>query len=168
VNVPFLLHTVSSFSKETLARTSHLVLQGLQSCVNEPGPLRSEIMTSPDFWAILRALAGKADSAAMVFVILETGTTGSPPAIMADNYVATISLLNEFASVAGRATTSEQKGDSRQRKPRTPKREATQNEVVSRGVKAISLIYDMTARIPQLMKQSHLESNEGQYPASIS
>lgn len=36
------------------------------------------------------------------------------------------------------------------------------NAVVSRGVKAINMIYNMTSRIPHLMKQSHLESNEGE------
>lgn len=35
------------------------------------------------------------------------------------------------------------------------------NAVVSRGVKAINLIHNMTSRIPHLMKQSHLEASEG-------
>lgn len=33
--------------------------------------------------------------------------------------------------------------------------------MVSRGVKAVNLISSMTARIPHLMKQSHLENSEG-------
>jgi len=118
-------------------------------------------MTSPDFWAILRALSARADSAAVVFDILQKGTTGSPTAIMADNYVATISLLNEFATFAGRATASDQRNDNGSRKSRTPKRDVAENEVIARGIKAITLVYDMTARIPHLMKQSHLESSEG-------
>jgi brefeldin A-resistance guanine nucleotide exchange factor 1 len=121
-------------------------------------------MTSPDFWAILRALSARSDSAAATFEILENGTAGTPPAIMADNYEAAISLLNDFATYAGRAILAEQKGDPRPRKPRTSKRESSQNELVARGVKAITLIYDMTARIPHLMKQSHLESSEGKCP----
>lgn len=161
MNVPFLLHTISSFSKETLAKTSQLVLQGLRACVDEPGPLRNEIMTSPDFWAILRVLSSRADSTALAFEILERGAGGTPPAIMADNYEAAVSQLNDFATFAGRAIVAEQKGDPRQRKPRSSKREASQNDIVSRGIKAIGLIYDMTARIPHLMKQSHLESSEG-------
>jgi hypothetical protein len=32
---------------------------------------------------------------------------------------------------------------------------------VQRGIKAVNIIYSMTSRIPQLMKQSHLENNEG-------
>ena len=35
------------------------------------------------------------------------------------------------------------------------------NAAVQRGIKAIDIIYNMTSRIPHLMKQSHLESNEG-------
>jgi golgi-specific brefeldin A-resistance guanine nucleotide exchange factor 1 len=57
-------------------------------------------MTSPDFWSILRVLARGRDSAAPVFDILEKGTAGNPPAIMADNYEAAIGLLGEFASAA--------------------------------------------------------------------
>lgn len=39
--------------------------------------------------------------------------------------------------------------------------DGSDNAVVSRGVKAITIIYNMTSRIPHLMKQSHLESSEG-------
>lgn len=38
---------------------------------------------------------------------------------------------------------------------------SSENTIVSRGVKAINLISSMTARIPHLMKQSHLENSEG-------
>lgn len=58
------------------------------------------MMTSPDFWVILRVVAGDANAAAQIFDILERSTTGTPPAIMADNYEAAISLLNHFASAA--------------------------------------------------------------------
>lgn len=37
----------------------------------------------------------------------------------------------------------------------------SENPVVQRAIKAVHIIYSMTSRIPQLMKQSHLESNEG-------
>ena len=37
----------------------------------------------------------------------------------------------------------------------------SENAAVSRGVHAVNIIYSMTSRIPQLMQQSHLESNEG-------
>ena len=39
---------------------------------------------------------------------------------------------------------------------------SSENAVVERGVKALNNIYRMTERIPHLMKQSHLESSEGE------
>lgn len=42
---------------------------------------------------------------------------------------------------------------------------SSDNAVVSRGVKAVNLISSMTARIPHLMKQSHLENSEGKCPS---
>ncbi|KAI1074627.1 hypothetical protein F5B20DRAFT_595974 [Whalleya microplaca] len=161
VRAPVLLHTIATFPKETLAKTSQLVLQGLKLCIDQPGPLRSEIMTSPDFWLILRTLAGSPHASPIVFDILEGGVTGTPSAIIADNYEAAIALLNEYATAAKVGALVEQKGEKRQRNARPPKKEApSDNAVVSRGVKAINLISSMTARIPHLMKQSHLESSE--------
>jgi golgi-specific brefeldin A-resistance guanine nucleotide exchange factor 1 len=118
--VPVLLHSVSSFSKDNLKRTASVVLQGLKLCIAEPGPLRSEIMTSPDFWVILRTLAAQEETAPTVFSILESGVSGSPPAILADNYEAAINLLNQFASAASIGAPAEQKLDRRQRKPPRP------------------------------------------------
>ncbi|KAI6084801.1 hypothetical protein F4821DRAFT_241992 [Hypoxylon rubiginosum] len=161
VRPPVLLHSVSSFPKEILAKTSQLVLQGLKLCIDQPGPLRSEIMTSPDFWVILRTLAGSANASPIVFEILEGGVSGSPSAIIADNYEAAIALLNEYATAAKVGAAVEQKGERRQRNVRPPKKEASSdNVVVSRGVKAVDLIFSMTDRIPHLMKQSHLENSE--------
>lgn len=121
-----LLHNVSSFSKDLLQKTSAPVLQGLKVCIDKPGPLRNEIMTSPDFWVILQTLSSHLESAATVFEILESGVSGSPPAIMADNYEAAVKLLNSFASAASSAAATEQKADRKgppQRKPRTAKPE---------------------------------------------
>lgn len=73
-------------------------------------------MTSPDFWAILSVLARNPDSASLVFAILEKGTTGNPPAILADNYEAAVSLLNEFASAAAPVISADQKAEPGQRR----------------------------------------------------
>ncbi|KAL2282459.1 hypothetical protein FJTKL_10557 [Diaporthe vaccinii] len=166
IRAPVLLHTVSSFSPDNLKKTSKLVLQGLKLCVDEQGPLRNETMTSPDFWAILRNLASEKNSAPTVFEILETGVSPSSTAIMADNYEAAIGLLNDFASAASATVPKEPKVDPRRQsrkparptsaKPETP----SENPAVQRGIKAVNIIYSMTSRIPQLMKQSHLENNE--------
>lgn len=78
------------------------------------------MMTSPDFWAILRVLAGSAESAALVFDILEKGSRGNPPAIMADNYEAAVSLLDHFASAANPHAALGQITDAAQRKGERP------------------------------------------------
>jgi brefeldin A-resistance guanine nucleotide exchange factor 1 len=180
VNVPFLLHTISTLPQEALGKNSDLVLQGLSLCIEESGPLRREMMTSPDFWAILRTLAQRPEAAALVFEILEKGSTGTPPAIMADNYEAAISLLNDFASAANPRQPSMQALSPRAQRHNPPKQDKKQYartsaqpidnsltksdrnaEAVSRGSKAINMLYNMTDRIPHLMQQSQLESSEG-------
>ena len=35
------------------------------------------------------------------------------------------------------------------------------NEMVIRGVKAVTMIYQLSSRVPLLIQQSHLERNEG-------
>lgn len=82
-------------------------------------------MTSPDFWVILRTLASSANASPTVFEILEGGVSGSPSAIIADNYEAAISLLNEYATAAKIGAAVEQKGERRQRNTRPPKKEAS-------------------------------------------
>lgn len=120
IRVPVLLHTVSSFPPDTLRRTSKLILQGLKICIDEPGPLRNEMMTSPDFWAILRALSTVPQVAPMVFEILEIGVNPPSTAIMADNYEAAITLLNNFASAASATVTKEPKLEGKRQPQRRP------------------------------------------------
>ena len=108
------MHAVSSFPHETLVKASGLVLRGLKLCTEKPCPLRNEMMTSPDFWAILKTLATEAEAAPAVFEILESGVTVAPSAIMADNYEAALALLNEFSSMASVGAVAEQKNDRKQ------------------------------------------------------
>ncbi|KAL7927303.1 hypothetical protein ACQKWADRAFT_276320 [Trichoderma austrokoningii] len=153
VNVPIFLHTVSSLPQDLLLKTANVILSGLSICARDPGPLRSEMMTSPDFWAILRIVAGDASAAAQIFDILERSTAGTPPAIMADNYEAAIALLNHFASAADPLA-------SRDTKAHEPAKREADPQVVARGCQAVNALHGMTSRIPQLMQQSHLESSE--------
>lgn len=116
LRVPVVLHAISSFKKDLLDKSAPLVLQGLTQCIKEPGPLRNEIMTSPDFWVILRSLSTSVASAPAVFEILEGVAIGSPPTIMADNYESAVKLLNDFASAGSVGATVEQKQDKRTRR----------------------------------------------------
>lgn len=128
MRAPVLLHTIASLPKDILSKASELVLQGLKLCISQPGPLRSEMMTSPDFWVLLRTLAGNETTSAAVFEILEGGVSGTPSAIIADNYEAAISLLNDFATAAKVGAVAEQKSDAGNKRTRTrttrPKKEA--------------------------------------------
>ncbi|RCI14930.1 hypothetical protein L249_7105 [Ophiocordyceps polyrhachis-furcata BCC 54312] len=159
INVPFLLHSINSLTRDLLFRSSEVILQGLAICTDQPGPLRSEIMTSPDFWAIMRVLAGNLDSAALVFRVLEKGSTGSPPAIMAENYEPAVSLLVHFASGA---KPHESVGDKEYVPERKMKKDPSirDKQSIERACKAVEILHGMTGRVPQLMHQSHLESSE--------
>lgn len=81
---------------------------------------------------------------------------------MADNYEAAVSLLNEFASHGSIGAETEQKQDRRARRGQQVSKPAksVDNPIVARGVKAVSMIYQLTPRIPDLVQQSHLESKE--------
>ena len=111
------LHTISSFKKGQLEKAAPLILDGVNKCMREPGPLRNEIITSPDFWVILRSLSTNPQVAPAVFSILEGVAVGSsPPAIMADNYESAVSLLNDFASMGSVGSAKEQMQDKRARR----------------------------------------------------
>ncbi|KAF4584253.1 Sec7 domain-containing protein [Ophiocordyceps camponoti-floridani] len=161
INVPFLLHSINSLPKGLLLRASEIVLKGLSICTDQPGPLRSEIMTSPDFWAIMRVLAGSPESAALVFDIIEKGNAGSPHAIMAENYEPVVSLLVYFAAAAKPYEASGDKGVVAERKADGVARDPfVDKQSVVRACRAVDILHGMTSRVPQLMQQSHLESSE--------
>ncbi|APA12987.1 hypothetical protein sscle_10g077570 [Sclerotinia sclerotiorum 1980 UF-70] len=162
IRVPVVLHAISSFKKDLFEKSATLVLQGLTQCIKEPGPLRNEIMTSPDFWVILKNLATSPSSASAVFEILEGVAIGSPPTIMADNYESAVKLLNDFATAGSVGSTVEQKQDKRIRRGQQVKqpKPPVVDALVARGVKAVAMIFSLTSRIPVLMEQSHLESKK--------
>ncbi|KAI1002701.1 Uncharacterized protein K3495_g5501 [Podosphaera aphanis] len=165
IRVPIVLHTISSLKKDIFIKSAALILRGLQLCTKEPMPLRNEIMTSPDFWVILRNLTGNVDSAPIVFEILEDVAIGSPPSIMADNYESAVTLLNDFASAGSVGATIEQRQDKKSRRgqalSKTLKQEKPQIEAaVARGSKAINMIYSLSNRIPVLMQKSLLGPKE--------
>jgi len=125
LRVPVVLHTISSFKKDLFEKSAPLVLQGLTRCIRGAEPLRNEIMSSPDFWVILRNLAANPKSAPTVFDILEgIVAADSPPTIMADNYESAVNLLNDFASAGSVGSIVRQKSErGRSRRGPPPKQE---------------------------------------------
>jgi brefeldin A-resistance guanine nucleotide exchange factor 1 len=105
-----------------------------------------------------------ADAAGEVFQLVEDLTTSPQPSITADNYEATIALLNEFATAAQVGAREEQLHDQASRrgkgvsKPKKP--EST--DVVVRGSKAMAIVFQLSSRVPTFIEQSHLEMTEGE------
>lgn len=163
IRIPVILHTIASFRNNLIDKTASLILEGLLECLRTAGPLHNEIITSPDFWVILRTLSKNESSSAMVFTILEGVNTGdTPPSVVADNYEPVVSLLNDFASAGSVGAQVEQRHEKKIRRVQTPSKavKSEPNPTVERGVKAVGVIFQLTSRIPTLMQQSHLESGE--------
>ncbi len=163
LRAPVLLHTFSSFDDALLHECSQPLLKGLSDCCKGTNALRSELAGSPDFWTILNRLSGTPDAAGDVFQLVEDLTTSPQPSITADNYEAAIALLNEFATAAQVGAREEQLHDQATRrggkgsKPKKPE----SNETVVRGSKAMSIVFQLSSRVPNFIEQSHLETSEG-------
>ena len=102
------------------------MVKGIARCIREPGPLRKEMINSPDFWAILKTLHSIDEVAAQVFRILEELTADGFSAITADNYEAAVSLLNDFAMAGSVGAVFEQRRDTLARRGKTAKQPPTE------------------------------------------
>jgi len=166
VRAPLILHTIASYDQATLEKAAMPTLKGLSLCIQNPSPLRNEITNTPDFWSIIRSLQTVPEAAGNAFDIVARVVAGQPPAVTADNYKETVSLLNHYAAAGSVGGAIEQKRDKnanarkRDQKP-TKQAKPRENEVVDRGFKAVLMIYRLTSRVPGLIEQSHLERNEG-------
>ena len=171
VRAPVILHTISGYEQSTLETAENEVTQGLALCLRRPSPLRSEMTNTPDFWLILRSLHARPTVAGQIFDLIRNVVEARPTAVTADNYEAVISLLTGFASGGSIGAATEQQRDKkspeqrekRQQKKDTSSREPApdEREAVERGHGAVVMIYQLTGRIPGLIKQSHLERKEG-------
>jgi len=161
IRAPVVLHSISSFDQDLLKQIAMPVLKGLSDCVKGPTGLRNEIVTSPDFWSILFTLHTMAEAAADVYSIVDELANSPKPGITADNYEAAVSLLNAFATEASVGAIDEQRRDQAARRGKATKPSKPQtSEIVVRGTKAVTTIYQMTHRIPHFIEQSHLETTE--------
>jgi golgi-specific brefeldin A-resistance guanine nucleotide exchange factor 1 len=179
MRTPVVLHAISSFDDPTIDRTAVSVITGLSQSISSAEPLKNELANSPDFWSILQRLHRHTHLSQDVFDILEMTVKADPPIVAADNYESAVSLANDFATAASVGAAQEQRRDpgSRrgrpQQKPGKPKYVSTpqnpnyiisdplrDNALVTRGTKAISIIYQLTSRIPEFISKSHLERNE--------
>ena len=161
MRAPVVLHAISSFDDTVLDRTAPVIMKGLASCIAVPGALTNEVTKSPDFWSTLQRLHQHKTEAEKVFAILTTLATSNPTTVTADNFESAIALANDFAAAGAIGSIQEKRKDfaakrGHQAKPARDEEIA----VVQRAIKAVSLIYQLSDRIPGLIAQSHLERNE--------
>ncbi|KAJ5932311.1 hypothetical protein N7516_006800 [Penicillium verrucosum] len=161
MRVPVVLHAISGFDQDTLETVAVATVKGLSRCIAHTGRLRNEITISPDFWSILQRLHQHEAVASLVFDLLQSIVESMPDIITADNYEFVVSLANDFVSAGRVGSIEERHRDAQARRNKGVKQsKPSENQVVTRGVKAIGLIYHLTGRVPVLIKQSHLEENE--------
>ncbi|WEW60968.1 GDP/GTP exchange factor for ARF [Emydomyces testavorans] len=159
---PVVLHSISSFEQDILENAAVPTIAGLTSIANET-PLWNEITKYPDFWSVLQRLHQHLDGAAMIFELLQNMVGSEHPVINADNYEAAVNLANDFANSGSIVALQELRREVSVRRSKPVKKASKShrdNPLVLRGMNAIEIIYRMTARIPTLISQSHLERNE--------
>ncbi|TGZ84125.1 Sec7-domain-containing protein [Ascodesmis nigricans] len=112
LNPPIVLHSVTALENTTLEKSAHSIIKGLGKCVRgSSSPLRNSIINSPDFWVLLRALLTDQEIVEDVFSVLSFIADDAPHNVTSDNYLAAVSLLNDFASEASIGSNYEQKAD---------------------------------------------------------
>lgn len=162
IRAPKVLHAISSFRDELLQQCAQPVLKGLYGCISGPGALRNEMAASPDFWAVLHTLQPVPEATSAAFQIVESIADSSSTAITADNYDAAVSLLSNFATAGSVGAKQEQQKDQPARRGQQPQQEKkpAKSDAVVRGITAIRLVSELARRVPALIDQSQLETNE--------
>ncbi|KAF3935627.1 hypothetical protein ABW19_dt0205181 [Dactylella cylindrospora] len=160
LRAPVVLHSIVTLEKSLLDKCSGPIVKGLHTCINASTPLKSEIVSSPDFWSLLRLLATSPEIAGDVFDILDLVAIQNPLNVTADNYVAVVTVLNDFATAGSVGAKFEQLQDRTKKGKVTKITDRPDAEIVIRGTKAALGIYNLTTRVPALITKSHLEQTE--------
>lgn len=119
------------------------------------------MVNSPDFWSLLRSLQAVPEVADEVFSLTENVVVGDISALTTDNYEPIISMLGDYATAGSIGAQDEQRRDLAARRGQKLSKKPPPNAIVARGIKAIGLVYEATARVPHFVQQSHLETQEG-------
>ena len=106
-------------------------MKGLAICIQEPSPLRNEMINTPDFWSLLQSLKGHSEVAPNVFELITKAVTSQPSSVNADNYEATVSLLNSFATAGSVGAVIEQKKDRNARRSKPTRASKPRSEYLS-------------------------------------
>ncbi|WPH04611.1 Hypothetical protein R9X50_00750300 [Acrodontium crateriforme] len=164
IRTPVVLHAISSFREDLLKRCAHPILKGIRGCLSGPAELKNEMASSPDFWSVLQSLVSMPESAPLVFEITGLVADGPTTAITPDNYDATMTLLNAFATAGSIGARDEQRRDTVRRGQQAPPVEKTpqpkKNEAVIRGTQALMIVARFADRVPSLIENSHLDAEK--------
>jgi golgi-specific brefeldin A-resistance guanine nucleotide exchange factor 1 len=167
IRAPVVLHSLNSYDDAVLGHTATAITAGLSACIATSAPLRNEITNSPDFWSILQRLHQHRSEAEAVFKLLSDLASAQPTTVTADNYEAAVNLANDFASAGKIGGPLEQRRQQAQQARRGQQSSGTNqkikpedNAVIQRALKAVAIIYNLTALTPTLISQSHLDHNE--------
>lgn len=115
MRAPVVLHAISSFDQDILESTAVPVTEGLSKAITSDNALRVEITNSPDFWSILQRLHQHQEAGQMVFDILQSIVSFSPPAITSDNYESAVNLARDIATYGSVGALDEQRKDAAKR-----------------------------------------------------
>ncbi|KAL7276188.1 GDP/GTP exchange factor for ARF [Rhizina undulata] len=162
LNVPVVLHSIAALDKALIDKSGQSIIKGISKCVKCSSPLKSEMVNSPDFWILMRTLLSDKDAVAEVFTVMELIASESQGNVTSDNYVAVVSLLNDFATAGKIGSLYEQKQDKLVKRGGKTKKltDRPDADIVVRGSKAVLMVHHLTTRVPTLITQSHLEKNE--------
>ncbi|KAF8078137.1 hypothetical protein FPV67DRAFT_1464319 [Lyophyllum atratum] len=115
-----------------------------------------DIISSQTEWnlvfALIRSTIRNSEAAQMSFdLITNIASDSSDQLITVDNFSGLITILDDFATIAGTSSESrQQKG--RRAEPLT----SSNSPVVARGKKAIDLLFNLNKSLPHLLDASHL------------
>ncbi|KAJ5690269.1 hypothetical protein N7462_004661 [Penicillium macrosclerotiorum] len=161
MRVPVVLHAISGYDQDILETVAVPTVKGLARCIAHTGRLRNEITISPDFWSILQRLHQHEEAAPLVFGLLQSIVDSMPDIVTGDNYEFAVALANDFISAGHIGSIDERQRDTHARRTKGVKQsKLSENQIVTRGIKSIGLIYHLTGRVPLLIRQSHLEERE--------
>lgn len=175
IRTPVILHHIATLDRGILEKSSLPIIAGIKKCLRGPTSLKSQMVISPDFWVLLRSLLLLNETAKEVFEAAEY-VTKEGSNVSSDNYVAVVTLLNDFALAASVGSMFEQKQDKLLIADRKKAgavgpggagkaklvqlKDRPDAAVVEMGVRAVGMVYGLTTRVPTLISQSHLEKKE--------